>query len=73
MDPDEERPKAPHGDSRESGEGVGKWVAVVFVVALAALSVYVINTIIAQVQLQNCVLSGRRDCVTIVPGDSNVH
>ena len=73
MEPKDERREPPRSETEEGREGAGKWVAVVFVVALAALSIYVINTIIAQVKVQNCVLSGRHDCITIVPGDSNVH
>jgi hypothetical protein len=73
MEPKDEEREPPRGETEEPHDGPGKWVAVVFVVALAALSIYVINTIIEQVKVQNCVLSGRHDCITIVPGDSTAH
>ncbi|MBV9244045.1 MAG: hypothetical protein JO366_04455 [Methylobacteriaceae bacterium] len=48
--------------------GPGPWLALIFVLALAGLAVLVVNEIIKQVNIQNCILSGRKDCVEIVPG-----
>jgi hypothetical protein len=53
------------GGGRQGGEGPGKWIALVLLVALAGLCVYLVNAMIRDVRLQNCVLSGRRDCLEI--------
>ena len=59
----------PQGGGRQGGDGPGKWIALVFLVALACLGVYVVNEIMAGVRLQNCVLSGRRDCAVVSAPD----
>ncbi len=38
-----------------------------FVLVLAAVAIIVVNEIIKQVNIQNCVLSGRRDGVELDP------
>lgn len=58
------------GDQQPDGGrrgGRAKVIALVFVLALAAFSVWLVNWILADVKLQNCVLSGRRDCAPITP------
>lgn len=60
----------PEGENRG---GVGRVIALVFVLALAAFSVWLVNHIIADVKLQNCVFSGRRDCAQIAPESAPGH
>jgi hypothetical protein len=47
--------------------GPGNWLAILLLAALVVGGLFVINAIMKQVHIQNCVLSGRRDCVEIVP------
>lgn len=54
----------------EKRGGIGRVIALVFVLALAAFSVWLVNKIIADVKLQNCVFSGRRDCAEIAPANT---
>ena len=56
------------GSHRKGGEGgPGNWLALLLLLALAAVEIIIVNEIIKQVNIQNCVLSGRKDCVEIVP------
>jgi hypothetical protein len=55
---------------REAGNGFRNWIAFLFVVILAAAAIYVANALIKQVKLQDCVISGRKDCVEIGPSST---
>lgn len=52
---------------RRSSSGRAKLIALIFVLLLAGFAVWLVNGIIADTKLQNCIFSGRRDCVQIAP------
>ena len=70
--PDEKNPSAKPTDPPEDSRGRANIVALVFIVLLFAAAFWVFKSLQQNNDVQNCIASGRRDCIDIAHPDGKI-
>jgi hypothetical protein len=68
--PNEHEPTEPPGDpSDDSDRSRANLIALVFIVALFVGAYWLFTELQRHREIENCIASGRRDCIPLVPTD----